>query len=95
MPPTHARHQKDPNTCVFFKCQWFKRVNEIDEGTPTCVQRLMQDSAQRQEQKVRDELVKEERDRKMEEMALKMAARNRFKTGKAPSKPNFAKFIQD
>ena len=63
-------HGAEFTDCLALVDQWQNKKIGVEERIPNCVKRLMMDSQQRTEQKIRDERAKAERDRQEEERLL-------------------------
>ena len=64
------RYFNDRTAFEKYYSNWQKKQLGIEEPIPSCVKRLMVDSHSRQEQKIRDERAKIERDRHEEERVI-------------------------
>ena len=88
-------HGVEFTDCLALVDQWQNKKIGVEERIPNCVKRLMMDSQQRTEQKIRDERAKAERDRQEEERLLQESKMIQKQRRKQAGTRKFSQFIED
>lgn len=86
---------KDSQKFEKYYLHWYKKHNNIEDPVPSCVKRLVNDSNQRKDRGIRDELMKQERERHELEEAMMLSTQLKTNTIKNGQVRTISKFLED